>query len=135
PIAAAAADTSEPSEEPISETDLAGFDLDALDKLFDAPEKADMAGDALGIDVGDLGVDEAVAATLPTSVARAEEPVKLPDISGFSLEELDDVEAAPPAPAAKSAEPSPVPPSMSKLAAAADWSLEDMLERRGPPAP
>jgi len=135
PIAAAAADTSEPSEEPISETDLAGFDLDALDKLFDAPEKTDMAGDALGIDVGDLGVDEAVAATLPTSVARAEEPVKLPDLSGFSLEELDDVEAAPPPPAAKSAEPSPVPPSMSKLAAAADWSLEDMLEGAAPEAP
>ena len=138
PIGASASDTLEPAEEPIAESDLAGFDLDALDKLFDAPEKTEAAvpDDSLGIDVGDLGVDEAVAAALPKGDLGAGEPVKVPDISGFSLEEIDDVDAAPPPPPAAKAVESPLPPpSMMKLAAAADWSLEDMLEGDGPAPP
>jgi two-component system chemotaxis response regulator CheB/chemosensory pili system protein ChpB (putative protein-glutamate methylesterase) len=62
----------------------------------------------------------------------------VPDISRFSLEEIDDAEAAPAPPASRPAMPaegSLLPPSMLNLAAAADWSLEDMLEGDGPAAP
>ncbi|HET7925221.1 MAG TPA: chemotaxis protein CheB, partial [Rhodanobacteraceae bacterium] len=131
PIAASAPSAPEATETPIAESDLAGFDLDALDKLFDAPEKTEAAvpNDSLGIDVGDLG-DELVAPP-PTSAAQADEPVKLPDVSRFSLEEIDEDGAESPSPS-PAVSPLP-PPSTLKLAAAADWSLEDMLEGDGPP--
>ena len=117
-------------EEAIVESDLAGFDLDALDKLFDAPQEleAPVPGDSPAFDVGDLG-DEPSAPEM--SDARADEPVKLPDISRFSLEDIDvEGEATPPSKPAEAAMPAP---STLKLAAAADWSLEDMLDGDGPP--
>lgn len=135
PIAVSASNDDEPSEETIAASDLSAFDLDALDKLFDAPEESKTAvpNDALGIDVGDLGGDDLDAQAAPKN-ERAEEPVKLPDISGFSLEDID-VDAAPTPPPAKPTE-APLPlPSTLKLAAAADWSLEDMLEGDAPALP
>lgn len=134
PIAASASHVDEPSEAPIADDDLSAFDLDALDKLFDAPETpaAGVPDGALDIDVGDLDDDAPDSAAATASDARAESPVKLPGISRFSLEDID-VDAAPATPTAKIAEPSLPPPSTLKLAAAADWSLEDMLDDDAPP--
>jgi two-component system chemotaxis response regulator CheB/chemosensory pili system protein ChpB (putative protein-glutamate methylesterase) len=130
PIAAAASEES--SDGSVGTSDLAAFDLEALDKLFDAPEKANPGvPEPFDIDVGDLGSEEPAAPAQP----GADTPVKVPDISRFSLEEIDDVEAPPPPPPARPAEPSLVPPSMANLAAAADWSLEDMLEGATPEPP
>lgn len=131
PIASPPADVETPSEDTVAASDLSAFDLDALDKLFDAPEKtgADVPAEPFGIDVGDLGGDE------PEAVPpQAEASMQVPDASGFSLEDLDDIEASPAPPAAKTEPPLP-PPSTLKLAAAADWSLEDMLEGDAPAAP
>jgi two-component system chemotaxis response regulator CheB/chemosensory pili system protein ChpB (putative protein-glutamate methylesterase) len=129
PSAPVANAPSSASGDTIAESDLAGFDLDALDKLFDAPGAPDVAvpGDSLGIDVGDLGDEPA-----PQDAAQADEPVKRPDISRFALEDIDAEDAGTPAPS-KPAEPPLPPPSTLKLAAAADWSLEDMLDGDGPP--
>jgi two-component system chemotaxis response regulator CheB/chemosensory pili system protein ChpB (putative protein-glutamate methylesterase) len=134
PSAPVASDAKEPEEAPIAESDLAGFDLDALDKLFDAPGKTDAAvpDDSFGIDVGDLGVDEPAAASPSKGI---DAPVKLPEVPSFSLEEIDDVEAAAPPPSPRPADLPLPPPSMMKLAAAADWSLEDMLEGDAPAPP
>lgn len=133
PIANVTPDDDAPGEEPVAANDLSGFDLEALDKLFDAPEKAhpDVPPEPFGIDVGDLGVDAPEAAAPP----RVEEPVKVPDISRFALEDIDESEAAPPPPPTKPAEGSLLPPSMLNLAAAADWSLEDMLAGDAPAVP
>jgi chemosensory pili system protein ChpB (putative protein-glutamate methylesterase) len=100
------------------------FDLAALDKLLDepAPMNAEPA-----IDVGDLGDFSSVE---PVEIEeRAMEAVPpVPTPSGLSL--ADDIAfEAPPVPAKEAA--SPV--SSLKLAAAADWSLEDMLEGGAPP--
>ncbi len=141
PIAASSPPAAEePSDEAIEASDLSAFDLDALDKLFGTPETTspDVPDEPFNIDVGDLGSDELAAAVPATRDARAEATAKVPDISGFSLEEIDDVDAAPaptsPKPAMP-AEASLLPPSMVNLAAAADWSLEDMLEGDVPAAP
>jgi chemosensory pili system protein ChpB (putative protein-glutamate methylesterase) len=144
PIGASASNAEEDlSDEPIAENDLAGFDLDALDKLFDAPgfdapakASPDVPSETFDIDVGDLGSDELVAQASPKSAAHVEEPVRLSDVSGFSLEEIDAEDAETPSPPKVAESPlSPLPPpSTLKLAAAADWSLEDMLEGDGPPA-
>lgn len=137
PIAVSSSNDEEPSEETIAESDLSAFDLDALDKLFDAPAEPESAvpNDSIGIDVGDLGGDEFDAKAVPRDDTRAEEPVKLPDISRFSLEDIDVDDAAPAPPPAKPAAAPLPPPSTLKLAAAADWSLEDMLEGDAPPMP
>jgi two-component system chemotaxis response regulator CheB/chemosensory pili system protein ChpB (putative protein-glutamate methylesterase) len=67
--------------------------------------------------------------------AETNEPVKVPDISRFSLEEIDEGEEETSSPKARPAESSLLPPSMVNLAAAADWSLEDMLAGDAPAAP
>jgi len=127
----------EPPEAPMGENDLSAFDLDALDKLFDAPEQpaAGVPGAPLDIDVGDLGSDAPEAAAPPKNDARADVPVKLPDISRFALEDIDvDADDAATPPAKPAAAPLPLPSTL-KLAAAADWSLEDMLDGGAPGEP
>jgi chemosensory pili system protein ChpB (putative protein-glutamate methylesterase) len=119
------------------DADLAAFDLEALDRLFDEPS-AEPVGEAhaeavgeTSIDVGDLGDAGSIEAAAADEQGTKDEPVKVPDISGFSLleEPLDEA----PAPAADPTDDAS-PLSALKLAAAADWSLEDMLEG-GPPPP
>jgi chemosensory pili system protein ChpB (putative protein-glutamate methylesterase) len=124
-----------------SDPDLEVFDLAALDKLFgDDAKEASIAtpvpthAEEASIDVGDLGdldnLDSIPAApadiVVPVAKNTAEKPV---DISHLSL--LDDVGLDVTMPSASNEASIPVSPL--RLAAAADWSLEDMLEGDGPP--
>ncbi len=129
PLAEPAASVPEPSDESIAADDLSAFDLDALDKLFDAPQESDAAvpHEPIGIDVGDLGDFGAGDLDAPANEA-------LPDISGLSIIEDIELDAVPAPPPGALPEPALPPPSTLKLAAAADWSLEDMLEGDAPPA-
>ncbi|HEX5124081.1 MAG TPA: chemotaxis protein CheB [Rhodanobacteraceae bacterium] len=137
PIAVASSSVEEAVEEPIAESDLAGFDLDALDKLFDTPEKPtpDVPAEPFAIDVGDLGADDSEIVLPPKAYEEPAEAVKVPDISRFSLEDIDEGEEETSLLKVKPAESSLLPPSMVNLAAAADWSLEDMLAGDAPAAP
>ncbi|HKE46528.1 MAG TPA: chemotaxis protein CheB [Rhodanobacteraceae bacterium] len=118
------------SDEPTTESsiapeDLEVFDLDALDKLLDEPQPSGNES----IDVGDLGDFGPVEPVEIEERATAAAPPPPASPSGLSL--ADDVAFE--APSAPKTEPSPA--SMLKLAAAADWSLEDMLQGDAPPVP
>ena len=116
--------TDEPTtEETIAVEDLEVFDLAALDKLLGETEPRN---DESAIDVGDLGDFDTVESVEVEERAIEAPPPASP--STFSL--ADDVAyESPSAPPKETA--SPV--SSLKLAAAADWSLEDMLEGDAPP--
>ena len=133
-----------PADSIETDPDLEVFDLAALDKLFgdDVSEESSKAPaprvpvhahtEEASIDVGDLGDLDAVA---PTQTFDGVTDLKnIPntsvDVPGLSL--LDDIVFdTPPAPATNEAA---LPMSPLRLAAAADWSLEDMLEGDAPPA-
>ncbi len=102
-----------------------GFDLDALDALFDekpaqVPERT--------IEVGDLdfgAIEESVTIEANTSVDDG--APDFPSLSDIAFEDT-------PAPAVPSPQTGSSVSSL-KLAAAADWSLEDMLEGEAPEPP
>lgn len=147
--------------EEISMPEVGEFDLDALDRMLegDAPVAAatpvDIAdfgdlGDLgdLG-DVGDVGnvadsgdetgvelaadIDEDLARDVTREPATASEDAEAPAIRvpDFTLSEMTDDEE-PVAPKPAEPKPEPIKPT---LAAAADWSLEDMLEGSEDEAP
>ena len=103
--------------------DTGPFDLDALETLFgEAPSAPPV--DGASVDVGDLGEID-FESVLPESeieapATRETETLSLAD--DFAL----DLASPPPAP------PEAPPP---KIAAALDWSLEEMLEGDGPTVP
>ena len=118
--------TDEPTtESTIAAEDLEVFDLAALDKLLEEPP---VPNDAPPIDVGDLGdIESAEPAHAEERASAKPGPVEsVPDLSLADDVTFD----APPLPAPKEVD---VPVSPLKLAAAADWSLEDMLEGDAPP--
>jgi len=129
--------TAEP--EPIAESESTEeaepFDLAALDTLFgDAP--LDQVDEADAIDVGDLGDLGTIEST--GAPERAANDVDVDEVVAptFTLvEEIALVEEisfdAPPAAAVPKEIASSAAPL--KLAAAADWSLEDMLDETSPP--
>ena len=117
----------------IAAEDLAGFDLAALDRMLEEPP---VPNDAPAIDVGDLGDfgEASAAGPSPVESPSAEqkpvaEPAPVEKLSGLAL--ADDMAFAAPTAAAPKAADAPV--SSLNLAAAADWSLEDMLEGDTPP--
>jgi two-component system chemotaxis response regulator CheB/chemosensory pili system protein ChpB (putative protein-glutamate methylesterase) len=131
-----------PADSLETDPDLEVFDLAALDKLFgDDPGEVPSAapGEAhaeeASIDVGDLG-DLGNLDSIPSTPADTAAPPakntaeKLVDLSHLSL--LDDVDLD--APTTSAPNEASIPVSPLRLAAAADWSLEDMLEGDGPPA-
>jgi len=124
--------------------DVDDFDLAALDKLFaDDPHTPDiesvvlesvplesMPHESASLDVGDLGDFDALDTLRLDDVA---DHVDAPGTGTPGLSLMDDIayEAAP-APTPSDAAPSP---TTLKLAAAADWSLEDMLTEGDAPPP
>jgi chemosensory pili system protein ChpB (putative protein-glutamate methylesterase) len=118
--------------EPVEEGDA--FDLAALDALFgDAP--VNQVDDADAIDVGDLGDMGTIESTgAPERAANDADDDDVDDdevvAPSFSLVEEISFDAPPVTAVPKEIASSATPP---KLAAAADWSLEDMLD--GEPAP
>jgi chemosensory pili system protein ChpB (putative protein-glutamate methylesterase) len=118
--------------EPAADAD--DFDLAALDKLFaddpDAPEIESVPLESVSVDVGDLGDFDALDSLRLDDDAGH---VVAPGTGTPGLSLMDDLAFdAVPAPTPAAAAPSP---TTLKLAAAADWSLEDMLEGDAPPPP
>ena len=132
---------------PVPASDDGGFDLADLDKLFDdvpaaAIASAPMASapiesqpmDAASVDVGDLGDFGTIEAIeLDDSLPDTVQPAGKSALPELSLVDEDFAFDAPPPPPVVEASATPV--SSLKLAAAADWSLEDMLEGDDPPPP
>jgi two-component system chemotaxis response regulator CheB/chemosensory pili system protein ChpB (putative protein-glutamate methylesterase) len=136
PLAPASAfdDASEATDDELAASIDDVFDLDALEKLFgDAP--VDLAREPASVDVGDLGdlgdpPDSTEAPLIEKHASGHAEPVETA-ASGFSFVDAVDVV---PAPTQAPNEPTTMTSTL-KLAAAADWSLEDMLEGDMPSAP
>lgn len=133
--ASIAAAQSGPIAESESTEEAEPFDLAALDTLFgDAP--LDQVDEADAIDVGDLGDLGTIESTgAPEHAANDVDVDELVAPTFTLVEEIALVEEvpfdAPPAAAVpKEIASSAAPP---KLAAAADWSLEDMLDETSPP--
>jgi two-component system chemotaxis response regulator CheB/chemosensory pili system protein ChpB (putative protein-glutamate methylesterase) len=119
------------------------FDFADLDRLFDdvpaSPLEAkpieSQPADVASVDVGDLGDFGTIEAielddSLPETVRRAGKSAS-PE---FSLVDEDFSFDAPPPPPLAGEAPATPEPSL-KLAAAADWTLEDMLEGDDAPSP
>jgi two-component system chemotaxis response regulator CheB/chemosensory pili system protein ChpB (putative protein-glutamate methylesterase) len=117
--------------EPIAVDEV--FDLAALDTLFgDGPiEPATAVDESAAIDVGDLGDFGTIEMDPPVGAANDVEPAAPETVEAPSFVLLDEGEyesaIVPPAEVVAQQAPSP------RLAAAADWSLEDMLEGDAPP--
>jgi two-component system chemotaxis response regulator CheB/chemosensory pili system protein ChpB (putative protein-glutamate methylesterase) len=110
------------------------FDLDALDKLL--RDEPSAAVPEVSIDVGDLGD---LGELDSIGLSGSDEAVDANEAGGLAFEAtaldfVDELADEAPAPPAAAEVPEP-PVSTLKLAAAADWSLEDMLEGNAPPAP
>jgi len=127
---------------PVPASDDGGFDLADLDKLFDDVPASGIASapiesqpmDAASVDVGDLGDFGTIEAIeLDDSLPETVQPAGKSALSELSLVDEDFAFDAPPPPPVVEA-PSTSESSL-KLAAAADWSLEDMLEGDDPPPP
>ncbi len=130
-----------PAESLETDPDLEAFDLAALDKLF-GDDSADVPSavpvptqtEEASIDVGDLGdlgdLDSVPSVPADAAAISAKSTTDIAvDISDLSL--LDDVDLGAPTTAAPNE--ASIPMSPLRLAAAADWSLEDMLEGDAPP--
>jgi len=112
---------------PPPQTETEEFDLSILDELLsDAPAQRAEPEQDISIDAGDLGDLGDLEMLTERSPSVAEHAP-----SGLSLID-EDVFDEPVAPAPKEAA---TPMHSSALAAAADWSLEDMLEGEGEPPP
>jgi chemosensory pili system protein ChpB (putative protein-glutamate methylesterase) len=114
------------------EADADDFDLASLDKLF-AEESDAPPIESVPVDVGDLGDFDALdSLKLDDPADDLDVPV---GVAGLSL--IDDL-AFDEALATTPAKTEPPPETSLKLAAAADWSLEDMLlegDDAAPPPP
>ncbi|MGH8172558.1 MAG: chemotaxis protein CheB [Rhodanobacteraceae bacterium] len=109
------------------------FDLAALDALFgDEPPatSARVEEELSEIDVGDLGDFGTIELESTADAANDVEPVEV-SAPNFTLMDDEDFDSAPAAPVEQTASPELSP----NLAAAADWSLEDMLEGDAAPPP
>ena len=117
---------------PFESADEDVFDLSMLDSLLeDSPSASPAKPDAIDVgDLGDLGSIESMHA--PETAANDVDLGGI-DVSGLTLIEEDAVDA----PSAPVPKPETTIASMAGLAAAADWSLEDMLEGEAaaPPPP
>lgn len=127
---------------PTPMSDDGGFDLADLDKLFDdvpsspletkSIESQPMSAASVEVgDPGDFGAIEAIE--LDESMPELESPAALSTSVELSLVDEDFSLDAPP-PQSTAAKPSTLEPTL-KLAAAADWSLEDMLDGESPSPP
>jgi two-component system chemotaxis response regulator CheB/chemosensory pili system protein ChpB (putative protein-glutamate methylesterase) len=129
---------------PVPVHDDGGFDLADLDKLFDDVPSSPLESKSIEsqpMDTATVEVDHLVdfgaieAIELDESMPEIVSPAALSTSAELSLVDEDfSLDAPPPQPA--TAKPPSVEPTL-KLAAAADWSLEDMLDgdAPAPPAP
>jgi two-component system chemotaxis response regulator CheB/chemosensory pili system protein ChpB (putative protein-glutamate methylesterase) len=131
PQSVAAENSGEPSESQLK-ADVEIFDLAALDALFgDGPSVQTISDDkSSAIDVGDLGDFGTIEKETPAGAANDVETEEA-SAPSFTLMDEADFESVSAAPIEKAA----APESSPKLAAAADWSLEDMLEGDVAPPP
>jgi len=122
--------TADDNAEPIAIDEV--FDLAALDTLFgDAPvETPRPVDESAAIDVGDLGDFGTIEMDPPVGAANDVEE-ETPQAPSFVLLDEAAYETAVGAPVEEVASVSTPP----RLAAAADWSLEDMLEGETAPPP
>lgn len=128
--ASIAAEQPEPTAESETTEEVEPFDLAALDTLFgDAP--LDQVDEADAIDVGDLGDLGTIEST--STSARAANDVDVEEVVAPSFTLIEEISFETPAAAVPKEIASSAPPL--KLAAAADWSLEDMLEGETSPPP
>jgi two-component system chemotaxis response regulator CheB/chemosensory pili system protein ChpB (putative protein-glutamate methylesterase) len=127
----AAEDPGEPSNS-ILKVDEEVFDLAALDALFGDGPSVQTIGDnrSSTIDVGDLGDFGTIEMETPVGAANDVE-VEESSTPTFTLMDEADFESVSAAPIEETGVPEPPP----RLAAAADWSLEDMLEGDVAPPP
>ena len=126
----AAEDPAQPSDSQLK-VDEEVFDLAALDALFgDGPGVQTISDKSSAIDVGDLGDFGTIELETPAGAAN---DIEVEDTStpSFTLMDEADFESVSAAPIEETAAPEPPP----RLAAAADWSLEDMLEGDVAPPP
>ena len=129
--AVAAENPGEPSASQLK-VDEEVFDLAALDALFgEGPGVQTISDDkSSAIDVGDLGDFGTIELETPADAANDIE-VEEASTPTFTLMDDADFESVSVAPVEETAAPQPPP----RLAAAADWSLEDMLEGDVAPPP